>query len=108
MSDQDDELGLGSSCSFTVATPVKPPRKKVKQWYQHGFYDEWLKDSELKDWIKPDSVNRHATMCTVCSCTLSYVNRMALLAHKTTQKHMKNFEAKNKTLNIGKFFNKPK
>jgi len=86
-----------------------PPRKKLKQQsYSQAFCEEWLTDSELKEWIKPDSNNRYAAICTICSCTLTNTNKTGLLAHKTTQKHMKNVEAKSKTLNIKKLFNKPK
>lgn len=48
----DDEDRSGSCSSMTTGTP---PRKKVKPWYQQAFCEEWLADSELKDWIKPDS-----------------------------------------------------
>ena len=76
--------------------------------YNQALCDEWLHDSELKERIKPDSSNRYAVICTVCSCTLTNTKKAGLLAHKTTQKHINNFEAKSKTLNINKFFNKPK
>jgi len=103
-----DESEDDSKMTGTGPALLTPPRKKSKVWYQQAFCEEWMADGELKDWIKPDSGNRYAAICTVCSCTLTNVNKTALLAHKVTQKHMKNFEAKSKTLNIKKFFNKPK
>ena len=85
-----------------------PPRKKAKVWYKQAFSDEWLLYPELKDWAKPDSSNRYAVVCTVCSTTLSNVNKTGLLAHKNTSKHIKNLEAKSRTLHIKQFFQKPK
>ena len=77
------------SSQTTGAAAVTPTRKKVKAkaWYQQVFREEWLSDSELKDWIKPDSGNRFVVICTVCSCTLSNINKTALLAHKDTVKY---------------------
>ena len=95
----------GSSSNLMTGSP---PRKKVKPWYQQKFCEEWLNDNDLKDWIKKDSNNRYAAVCTVCSYTFSNANKTTLLAHKETQKHMKNFEAKSKTVNINTFFSKPK
>jgi len=85
-----------------------PPRKKVKLWYKQAFNDEWLSDPELKDWIRPDSSNRYAVVCTVCSTTLANVNKTGLLAHKNTSKHIRNIEAKSRTLNIKQFCHQPK
>jgi len=74
MSDDEDERLLGSSSRITADTP---PNKKAKQWYQQAFCDEWLADSELKDWVKPDPGNRYAAICTVCSSSLTHVNKTA-------------------------------
>ena len=39
---------------------------------------------------------------------MTNTKKIRLFAHKTTQKYINNFMARNKTLNINKFFNKPK
>lgn len=85
----------------------EPPHKKVNPWYDHAFCDECLKDKELKDWLKMDPTCRYSAICTVCSCTFTNANKTALIAHKMTKKHQKNFEVNKNTLSIDKFVRKP-
>ena len=101
---QDEFHEATQHCCSSAETP---PKKKGKIWYDHAFCDEWLRDSELKDWIKPDPNNRYAAMCRVCSCTLTKPNRTALLAHKNTMKHSKNLEAQQRTVKLDAFYSKP-
>jgi hypothetical protein len=101
----NNEQGNQPGCSADCETP---PQKKAKVWYKQAFNDAWLSDPELKDWIKRYNSEKFAAVCTVCGCTSCNVNKTALLAHKNSSKHAKNFEAKSKTLNINTFFQQPK
>lgn len=70
----------------------EPPCKKMQVWYDHAFCEEWLKDNELKDWLKMDPASCHSAVCTVCSFTLTNPNKAGLMAHKMTMKHPKNLQ----------------
>jgi len=63
-------------------------------WYKQAFNDEWLTVTDpalsLKDWMKPNNSSQCAVMCTVSSTTLANVNKTGLLAHRNTNKHMRN------------------
>ena len=83
-----------------------PPKKKPKVWYNQAFKSDWLNDPELKDWIKPDPADRFVVYCTVCDSKMKNCNKSGLMAHKETSKHMKNFEAKKKSLSIKCFTRK--
>lgn len=65
-------------------------------WYSQSFNDEWLKDPELKHWIKPDPKDKYIVHCIVCDSKLKNPNRGGLLSHKATSKHIKNYESKKK------------
>jgi hypothetical protein len=108
MNPNNGESGDESLEPDCTAGSDTPPRKKAKQWHKQAFNNEWLSDPELKDWIRADSNNRYAVVCTVCSTTLANVNKTRLLAHKNTNKHIRNSEAKSRTLNIQQFFHQPK
>ena len=74
-----------------------PPKKKQKMWYSQSFNNDWLNDSELKDWIKSDPNDKYVVHCVVCDCKLKNPNKAGLMSHKATTKHIKNYEAKKKT-----------
>ena len=99
MSDSDDPTPGSSGIST-------PPKKKGKIWYQQSFNQEWLKDSQFKDWLKPDVNDKYAASCSVCDTKLKNCNKSTLMLHKASAKHMKNFNAKKSFVNIETYFKK--
>lgn len=83
-----------------------PPGKKKKIWYRQNFNTEWLKVDELKDWLKPDPNDKFGALCSVCDCKLKCCNKTALLNHKDSSKHLKNYSAKKQSVNIQSFLRK--
>src|SRR5688572_21442245 len=82
--------------------------KKRNHGISRSFNNNWLQDPELKVWIEADSKDRFVVRCKVCDFSLSNINKSSLLAHKMTQKHVKNFEFKKEMTNIKTFFVTPK
>lgn len=87
---------------------VSPPGKKKKLWYRQGFCEDWLTVDELKDWLKPDPSDKFAALCSVCDCKLKNCNRVSLLNHKDSSKHLKNYSDKKKCVKIQSFLRKPR
>ncbi|XP_045616587.2 lipoamide acyltransferase component of branched-chain alpha-keto acid dehydrogenase complex, mitochondrial isoform X2 [Procambarus clarkii] len=89
------ELGCVISDSMTESGKIdSPPRKKSKVWYQQVFNNEWLRDPDLKTWLKPDSNDKFSAVCNVCDCKLKNCNKSSLLSHKNSKKHMRNDTAR--------------
>ena len=82
---------------------ASPPKKKVKKWYFQPFNWEWLMDPELKEWLISDPKDKYVAMCKVCDTKFRNSNKTALLVHKESQKHQKNFSAKKSTIAINTF-----
>lgn len=89
-----------------ASTPVTPPKKRSKVWYQQAFRQEWLSDVEFKDWLQADSKDKHVVICTVCDTKLRNCNRFKLMTHKSSTKHVKNLDAKKNVTVIDNFFKK--
>lgn len=89
-----------------ASTPVTPPKKRSRPWYQQAFRQEWLSDEEFKDWLQADSQDKHVAICTVCDAKLRNCNRFKLMTHKSSTKHVKNLNAKKKVTVIDDFFKK--
>ena len=106
--EKKNKVNKRSSSSVASVTSATYPAKKTKSWYQQSFNNNWLQDPELKDWIEADSKDRFVVRCKVCDFSLSNINKSSLLAHKMTQKHVKNFEFKKDMTNIKTFFVTPK
>ena len=51
-------------------------------------------DPELKEWLISDPKDKYVAMCKVCDTKFRNSNKTALLVHKESQKHQKNFSAK--------------
>ena len=98
-SDSDDPTPGSSGIST-------PPKKEGKIWYQQSFNREWLKDSQFKDWLKPDVNDKYGASCIVCDTKLKNCNKSALMPHKASAKHMKNFNAKKSFVNIETYLKK--
>lgn len=103
MSDQsdDDPVPGGSGCRSRT-----PPKKKTKTWYQQAFNTEWLKDSGLKDWVKPDANDKYTVVCSVCDIKLKNCNKSSLMQHNVSAKHVKNYKSKKSVVSIRSFFKK--
>ena len=54
-----------------------------------------------------DPTNKSGAFCSVCECKLKDANKTDLMRHKATRKHVNTFKAKQNTLQISSFFNKP-
>ena len=83
-----------------------PPKKKSKGWYRQCFNVEWQKDPELKDLVKADPSDKFSTMCSVCDIKLKNYNKLSLIQHKSSTKHVKNYEGKKRIVNIQSFLAK--
>jgi Domain of unknown function (DUF4371) len=102
-SDSDDSH-YGSSSSASTSCKIR----KKKVWYNQPFNSDWLHDPDLNDWIEPDPKDRYTVRCKVCDVSLTNANKSALIAHKSTQKHIKNFDLKKKMTKITSFVAHPK
>lgn len=100
LSDSDREVTSGPSGAST------PPKKKMKIWYKQAVRQEWLKDDEFKDWLKIDPEDKHTAICTVCDTKLKNCNKFKLKTHKSSNKHVKNYEAKKNATVIDTFIKK--
>ncbi|BFZ21019.1 hypothetical protein BsWGS_24058 [Bradybaena similaris] len=104
MSDSDletsDELAASSSKSCK--------KRKTKTWYNQPFCVDWLQDEHLKDWIESDPKDKFSVRCKVCNITLKNANKSGLMAHKSTKKHITNFETRTKMTTITTLFKQPR
>lgn len=109
-SSDDEVLGSGQSDDSETAAegPSSPPKRK-RRWYFQSFMQEWLQDVALKDWLVADPFvkDRSTAMCKVCDVKFKHANKTALLNHKDTQKHNRNFNARKSNTQIQSFL-KPK
>ena len=80
--------------------------KKKKKWYQQSFNAEWLKNPELKDWVKLDPNDKCAAVCSVCDFKLKNCNKSSLMQHKASAKHLKNYNAKRSVSGIQAYLKK--
>lgn len=83
-----------------------PQKKKKRKWYFQSFKQEWLQDEALKDWLQADQSVKHrpVAICKVCDVKFKHANKTALLNHKDTQKHKRNFNAEKSSTQIHRFF----
>lgn len=89
-----------------MASPSTPPKKKVKGWYTQSFREEWLKDPELKDWLREDHVEKGVCYCICCDVKLRNANKSMLLTHRGTAKHQKSAKCAKGSTKIADFFSK--
>jgi hypothetical protein len=79
-------------------------KSRSKVWYNQPFNKEWLKDSNVKDWIESDPNDRYIVRCKFCDVKLCNANKSALLTHSSSQKHRKHSEINKNSTKISSFF----
>lgn len=104
-SDDNQRSNTSESDGSKIA---KRPKSKTNIWYNQPFNNDWLQDSDLKDWIESDPNDRYIVHCKVCDIKLTNANKSALVAHKSSQKHRTNFEINKQSTKISSFFVSPK
>ena len=89
------------SDSDSNTTDEETPKKKIK--YEHKFQEKWLHDSRFTAWVCRSKKSENKAFCNVCNCEVA--GSVTLLErHSKTEKHLKNFQSREKSKKVTSFF----
>ncbi|CAI9716504.1 Hypothetical predicted protein [Octopus vulgaris] len=81
---------------------------KKRKLYTLNFKKSWLKDAELKDYLRQDDKSPDTCYRVCCDSVLKNANKSMLLLHKNTAKHKKAFDCAKSTIELDSFVVKKK
>ena len=87
MTDTDNEAGPS----------VTPPKKRrIKRYCV--FNDEWMKNLEWTQWLRPSRIGKEEARCDICNTQfkIKYEGRGAIKAHAKSKHHLELVKAKSK------------
>ena len=93
---------MAAACE-TPPTATKPSAKKLKK-YEQKFRNEWLHQSEFKDWLAGPSSSYVDPRCFVtCNKTVA-CHRSGLIKHANSQSHVSLMKSRNGVSSVKALF----